>query len=93
MIRSGLVFLASLAFAPLAAPTPAEVPLTPCTVAGVQARCGRLVVPENRTLEAGRKISLRIAVVPARSEPVSHAKDLRPARAGARIVEAPLSMW
>ena len=48
-----------------AAPAHAALPLHKCTVQGVQARCGTLSVPENRALPSGRKISLRIVVLPA----------------------------
>jgi len=47
--------------------------LRPCDVQTVRARCGTLAVPENRARPAGRKIRLRIVVVPARRKPV--AKD------------------
>ena len=44
--------------------------LRPCTL-GVEtpARCGRLLVPENRSDPAGRKISLRVAVIPSPVQP------------------------
>src|SRR5262245_15404025 len=41
--------------------------LSPCTLPGVQgeARCGTWEVPENRSAPNGRKVSLRVAVLPA----------------------------
>ena len=44
--------------------------LTPCRVAGVQreVRCGRWEVFENRSENKGRKISLRVVVLPARQD-------------------------
>lgn len=45
----------------------ATLPLAPCTLrGGLEARCGRLAVPENRDDPEGRTISLNVAVVPAR---------------------------
>jgi pimeloyl-ACP methyl ester carboxylesterase len=65
--RLGLVLAAALALVPLGAARPGEVPLRPCTLpGGVQAKCGTVVVPENRALAGGRTIRLRVAVVPAR---------------------------
>jgi pimeloyl-ACP methyl ester carboxylesterase len=53
-----------------AAPTvQARLPLRPCIVQGVPARCGTLVVPEDRTKPAGRTIALRVVVVPSRVKP------------------------
>jgi len=45
-----------------------QLTLTPCQVGGVegQARCGRYEVFENRESKKGRKISLKIVVLPAR---------------------------
>jgi pimeloyl-ACP methyl ester carboxylesterase len=40
-------------------------PLTPCSVGGFRALCGSLAVPEDRSIPAGRAISLRVVVVPA----------------------------
>ena len=48
-----------------AAPTHAALPLQKCTVQGVSARCGVLIVPENRALPGGRTIPLRVVVLPA----------------------------
>jgi pimeloyl-ACP methyl ester carboxylesterase len=41
--------------------------LSTCAVQGVAARCGQLAVPENPDAANGRKISLRVVVIPARS--------------------------
>lgn len=46
-----------------------QLPLRPCTVQAVPARCGTLAVPENRDTDEGRKIRLRVVVVPARHKP------------------------
>ena len=48
--------------------------LRPCTL-GVEtpARCGRLLVPENRANPSGRKISLRVAVIPSPVQPADGA--------------------
>jgi pimeloyl-ACP methyl ester carboxylesterase len=67
MIRPALVIVALLALAPLSAASPTELPLERCTLAGgVEARCGRFVVPEDRAETGGRPISLRVVVLPAR---------------------------
>jgi pimeloyl-ACP methyl ester carboxylesterase len=42
-----------------------RLPLSDCVIGGVSARCGTLDVPENRASGEGRRISLRIAVLPA----------------------------
>jgi pimeloyl-ACP methyl ester carboxylesterase len=44
-------------------------PLEPCTVQGIEARCGTFVVPENRTKPNGRTIGLHVVVLPALSNP------------------------
>jgi pimeloyl-ACP methyl ester carboxylesterase len=46
-------------------------PPEPCLVQGVDARCGTLVVPENRTKPDGRTIGLHVVVVPAFSKTVT----------------------
>ena len=46
-----------------------SVRLTPCAVRLVAARCGRLSVPEDPAHPDGRRISLRIAVLPAAHQP------------------------
>ncbi len=78
--RLGLVMVAlSLAAAscggpaPRARGTPAatgsapvnSLRVRPCTVDGVSARCGTLIVPENRLTGTGRTIPVRFVVIPA----------------------------
>ncbi len=43
--------------------------MAPCTVAGTDARCGSLTVPENRTSRTGRTIALNIVILPAEKQP------------------------
>ncbi len=52
---------------PAASPPPATLALAPCTVPGIarSVRCGRFEVWEDRAARAGRKIALRVVVVPA----------------------------
>jgi pimeloyl-ACP methyl ester carboxylesterase len=48
-------------------------PPEPCVVAGLDARCGTFVVPENRAKpNGGHTIGLHVVVLPASSEPVPH---------------------
>lgn len=47
--------------------SPPRLTLHGCQVAGVAARCGSFVVPEDRSTGRGRTIRLRVAVVPALS--------------------------
>lgn len=47
------------------APTPPRLVLASCTVQGVAARCGTFKVAENPADASGRKLSLRVVVVPA----------------------------
>jgi pimeloyl-ACP methyl ester carboxylesterase len=47
----------------------AKLPLRTCVVQGVPARCGTLLVPENRDTGVGPRIGLRVVVVPARLRP------------------------
>lgn len=54
-------------------PTAARLTLRVCVVNGLAARCGTFVVPENRSKPNGRKIGLRVIVLPAANKPV--AKD------------------
>ncbi len=62
------VLLASVM--PARAATAPAIPLEKCgLVGGVEALCGRLDVPEDRTNPGGRSVSLRLAVVPAREQP------------------------
>ena len=68
-VTLGLTLAAALALVPLGAARPSATPLTACTLAGaVQATCATFRVPENRAVENGRTIPLRVAVVPARDE-------------------------
>jgi pimeloyl-ACP methyl ester carboxylesterase len=49
------------------------LPLEPCTLAGnVRALCGTLGVWEDRDAQAGRRISLRVAIVPSTRRAVTH---------------------
>ena len=64
MLATALAIL--LAAAPA---SPAKLPLRACTVQGVAAKCGTLLVPENRDSGIGARIGLRIVVVPARRKP------------------------
>jgi pimeloyl-ACP methyl ester carboxylesterase len=63
-MKSALVLLALCC---LAAAPARRIPLGPCRLknAGAQAVCGTLEVPEDRAHPEGRKIKLRVAVVPA----------------------------
>jgi pimeloyl-ACP methyl ester carboxylesterase len=47
----------------------AKLPLRACVVQGVPAKCGTLLVPENRDTGAGPRIPLRVVVVPSRRKP------------------------
>lgn len=62
--QSAVPLLLALAATPLAAQT---FSLTPCTIEGVagEARCGSYEVFENRETLAGRKIPLKVVVLPA----------------------------
>jgi pimeloyl-ACP methyl ester carboxylesterase len=68
--------------------------LKPCVVKGISARCGTLVVPENRAESNGRTIGLHVVVVPAWLKPV--AKDavtyLAGGPGGAATEDADLSL-
>lgn len=46
-------------------PEPARLTLGPCVIGGAEARCGSLVVPENRATRTGRTIGLNTVVLPA----------------------------
>ena len=62
--------LSVIAALTLAVPTAhAKLPLRPCVVQAIAARCGTLVVPENRARPAGRTIALRVVVLPSRTKP------------------------
>jgi pimeloyl-ACP methyl ester carboxylesterase len=69
MRRLSVFVLASLAALPLCAAQPApKIELKPCGgVAGLppEARCGTYEIWENRAAQSGRKIPLRVAVIPA----------------------------
>ena len=60
---------ALLIASPAAQPT---LPLRACSPQGVAARCGTLLVPENRARPQGRKIGLSIVVIPSRLKPARH---------------------
>jgi pimeloyl-ACP methyl ester carboxylesterase len=47
----------------------AKLPLRQCVVQSLPAKCGTLVVPENRDTVLGRRIGLRVVVVPAQTKP------------------------
>ena len=47
------------------------LPLHLCSPQGVTARCGTLLVPENRGRPAGREIALKVVVIPAVARPVA----------------------
>jgi len=67
--RIGTTLAAVALAAPLSAAPPAapRISLTPCKVQGIgrEVRCGRMEVWEDRARRSGRKIPLRIVVVPA----------------------------
>src|ERR687891_615744 len=68
MRRLSVFVLASLAALPSFAAQPPKIELKPCAgVAGLppEARCGTYEVWENRAAKSGRKIPLRVAVIPA----------------------------
>ena len=46
-------------------PEPPRLSLAPCSVDGIEARCGSLTVFENRTTRTGRTIALNMIVLPA----------------------------
>jgi pimeloyl-ACP methyl ester carboxylesterase len=50
-----------------------DLPLSACTIREVPARCGRLVVPENPGDPNGRRISLRVVVIPSPKQPAAGA--------------------
>ena len=64
------MFATALAVLLASAPaSPATLPLRACVVQGVSAKCGTLLVPENRDTGLGPRIGLRVVVVPARRKP------------------------
>ena len=50
-----------------------SVPFAPCRIRLVAAQCARLAVPEDPQRPGGRRISLRIAVIPATRQPAAGA--------------------
>ena len=73
MTRRILVALSSFFVVGCANPRtgPAKLPLDSCVTQGVDtARCGRLDVFENRESKSGRRIALRIVVLPAKETPL-----------------------
>jgi pimeloyl-ACP methyl ester carboxylesterase len=64
-LRLGLVMLFG-AVLPMGAQR-GEIPLAPCQVAGMAAKCGRYEVFEDRTAKAGRRLALHLVVLPARA--------------------------
>lgn len=63
-----LAELAILTAAALSGGSTAPVP-TPCVVQQVEARCTELTVPEDRARPGGRRIRLRVVILPARARP------------------------
>ncbi|HWQ03485.1 MAG TPA: alpha/beta fold hydrolase, partial [Candidatus Nitrosotenuis sp.] len=59
----GLLFL--LCSGTAAAQEPPQLELQPCRAGSIEARCGVLEVFENRAAKSGRKIPLRVVVLPA----------------------------
>jgi pimeloyl-ACP methyl ester carboxylesterase len=75
-MRSLALALAALALScGSRAPSKGTLPLEPCQLSDsgsaqkVAARCGRFEVPEDRSKPDGKKLSLHVAVVPAKSTP------------------------
>jgi pimeloyl-ACP methyl ester carboxylesterase len=63
--------LLAVTAAAIALPLPAHHPvLTSCTLDGVRARCGHVVVPLAHARRHGPTIALRVAVIPALEKPV-----------------------
>lgn len=60
------MILATTFLAAAMAQAPA-LPLRPCSIQTVRARCGTLAVPENRAKPDGKKIGLDVVVIPARA--------------------------
>ena len=69
--RIALAFVIAMVAGSCAGPsnvgTTSRVNLTSCTVQKIAARCGELSVPENPSAPSGRKITLRVVVLPAQS--------------------------
>ena len=68
------VSLIALAIAAGCSGSRASPSLAPCLIAGVHqvAQCGTILVYENRTTRTGRRIPLRVVVLPARRTPAAH---------------------
>ena len=64
-----MILAAAAAAVALAAPHAPAPTLTPCVVNAVDARCGTMVVPENRAKPGGRTVALRVVVLPSRRKP------------------------
>ena len=62
-------FFDATLLAPRADGSENRISTTPCTVRGYTARCGTLLVPENRARLHGRKIGLRVVVIPSARQP------------------------
>ena len=54
-----------------------SVPFAPCRIRLVAAQCGRLAVPEDPRRPGSRRISLRIAVIPATKQPAAGRAERR----------------
>ena len=82
MSRINVAIVALLVSAiPAGAATAPAIPLRPCQLTGgIEALCGRYPVPEDRSSAGGRSISLRLAVVPARTQPAEPDRDSRRAQ-------------
>ena len=84
--------------APARAPDGAPgVSMKPCTVRGYSARCGTLLVPENRARPAGRKIGLRVVVVPSWRKPARPDAFTYlaggPGAAASEMTDSVMSIW
>ena len=62
-------FFDAALLAPLPDGSQNRISMKPCTVRGYTARCGTLLVPENRARLQGRKIGLRVVVIPSGRQP------------------------
>lgn len=67
-------------------------PLRRCEVQGVAARCGRLVVPEERRRPRGRTVSLRVVVIPSPRQPAEGALFYLEGGPGGAATEATASV-
>lgn len=57
--------------ATLASLSQPALPLKPCVAQYIPARCGTLQVPENRAKPGGRKIGLKVVVIPSKRKPAA----------------------